>query len=174
MALQYDRRSRDQIAAITVRFPRTRSYGSARLTFGHLPGREQYKNGLYFVRINVSILTRWLPPNYGRPTTDASKYNRLYNVTTIQHRLNNKRNNNLGWPLGSQDTTGHWPDVYMGICEGTGVCLMGTNIPLNSPHPGGVNFLMADGSVSFISDELGLDVLGRFATKDDGQVISVE
>jgi len=119
-------------------------------------------------------ISRWLPPNYGRPTTYANNDNRLYNVTTIQHRLNNKRNNNLGWPLGSQDTTGHWPDVYMGICEGTGVCLMGTNIPLNSPHPGGVNFLMADGSVSFISDELGLDVLGRFATKDDGQVISLE
>ena len=45
------------------------------------------------------------------------------------------------------------------------------NHPLNSTHPGGVNALLSDGAVRFLSDTLGLDVLANLATRDDGTVL---
>ncbi len=45
----------------------------------------------------------------------------------------------------------------------------GHNHGLNSPHVGGVNVLMADGSVRFLSDDIDLRVLLLHATRDDGQ-----
>jgi prepilin-type processing-associated H-X9-DG protein len=53
------------------------------------------------------------------------------------------------------------------------VCYVsGTNTPLTSAHSGGVNGLMGDGSVRFLSDAMPLRTLGLLATRDDGQVVT--
>jgi prepilin-type processing-associated H-X9-DG protein len=48
----------------------------------------------------------------------------------------------------------------------------GANVPLVSPHSGGVNALFGDGSVRFLSDGLDILTLARLATRDDGGVVS--
>ena len=48
----------------------------------------------------------------------------------------------------------------------------GSNLPLASEHPGGVNVTTGDGAVMFLSDDTNMVVLKRLATKDDGQVAS--
>lgn len=79
---------------------------------------------------------------------------RTFGVTTIRYAINRK----TGWPN---------PD---GDCANTGVCEnTGTNIPLNSPHPGGVNGLMGDGSVRPLADSIAIDILAQLATRDDGK-----
>lgn len=84
------------------------------------------------------------PPNLG--TTD----NRAFQMTTIRYQINRK----TGWTEN---------------CGGTGVCSnMGTNIPLNSAHTGGVNALMGDASVRFLRDSTSLQTLAQLATRDDG------
>ncbi len=47
----------------------------------------------------------------------------------------------------------------------------GNNNGIFSPHTGGVQALMADGAVRFISENLELLTLRRLATRDDGQVV---
>jgi prepilin-type N-terminal cleavage/methylation domain-containing protein/prepilin-type processing-associated H-X9-DG protein len=47
------------------------------------------------------------------------------------------------------------------------------NVPLVSPHGGGVNVLVGDGSVRFLSDSTDLLMLARFATRDDGQTVNL-
>ncbi len=42
-----------------------------------------------------------------------------------------------------------------------------------SLHPGGVNFLFADGSVRFVSQTTPVTVLGRLATMDQGEVVNL-
>ncbi len=82
---------------------------------------------------------------------------RHFQMTTIRYRLNQKNG---------------WPD-HPGNCGATGVCEnVGSNVPLNSAHPGGVTALMGDGSVRFLNDDTSLDLLARFATRDDGQPVS--
>lgn len=88
------------------------------------------------------------PPNYS-PGGDA----RAFQQSTIRYPINKKR----GWPNG-------------GNCGSMGVCAnMGDNIPLNAAHPGGVNALLCDGSVRFISQTVPLSLVARLATRDDGQ-----
>jgi prepilin-type N-terminal cleavage/methylation domain-containing protein/prepilin-type processing-associated H-X9-DG protein len=92
-------------------------------------------------------------PSGGATNQDA----RLFQATTIRYAINQK----TGWPN------------YPGDCGNTGVCEnMGSNIPLNSAHTGGVNALMGDGSVRFLSDQTPLSVLGGLATRDDGLPIT--
>jgi hypothetical protein len=43
------------------------------------------------------------------------------------------------------------------------------NTPLASAHPGGVEAVLADGSVRFITDVMDLTTLKRLADRDDGQ-----
>jgi prepilin-type N-terminal cleavage/methylation domain-containing protein/prepilin-type processing-associated H-X9-DG protein len=109
---------------------------------------------------NASSRNGWLmgagstgiPPNYL-----AGGNNRAFNITTIRWPINLKSNN--------------WPDAP-GNCFTTGVCEdQGGNIPLNSTHDGGVNVLLADGSVRFVADSTPLAALGMLATRDDGLVI---
>jgi prepilin-type N-terminal cleavage/methylation domain-containing protein/prepilin-type processing-associated H-X9-DG protein len=81
---------------------------------------------------------------------------RHFQMTTIRYQINRK----TGWPAG--------PDGH-GDCSTTGVCRnSGNNIPLTSAHPGGVNALLADGSVRFLPDSTPLNILAQLATRDDG------
>ena len=45
------------------------------------------------------------------------------------------------------------------------------NTPLSSAHPGGVQIVLADGSVRFISDNIDLPTLQNVADRDDGNVL---
>jgi prepilin-type N-terminal cleavage/methylation domain-containing protein/prepilin-type processing-associated H-X9-DG protein len=47
----------------------------------------------------------------------------------------------------------------------------GPNNPLTSAHPGGVQILLADGSVRFINDNLDLRTLKQLAHRSDGEVL---
>ena len=91
--------------------------------------------------------------------------NRLFNMTTIRYRINDKRNyanNNLGWP--------NWP----GHCGQVGMCENSSaNMPLSAAHPGGTMIALADGSVRFLPETMDLAVLGRLAIRDDGQPIQL-
>jgi prepilin-type N-terminal cleavage/methylation domain-containing protein len=120
---------------------------------------------------------------YGPPPTDASwhwngAYSgdwRAFNTTTIRYAINKKS----GWANGGLATppTGYFSaslNIYFGNCAAGGVCLQtGSNTPLNSAHPGGVNALIGDGSVRFLSDNTALDTLKALATRDDGQVVNL-
>lgn len=91
---------------------------------------------------------RVAPPGFG-----SGGDNRTFQMTTIRYAINQK----TGWTNAP------------GNCAGTGVCdNMGTNIPLNSTHTGGVNILLADGSVRFLADSTPIQVLAQLATRDDG------
>jgi hypothetical protein len=45
----------------------------------------------------------------------------------------------------------------------------GANNPLSSLHTGGVQILLSDGSVRFISNNMHLETLKQLATRDDGR-----
>jgi prepilin-type N-terminal cleavage/methylation domain-containing protein/prepilin-type processing-associated H-X9-DG protein len=79
--------------------------------------------------------------------------------TTIRYRINQK----TGWTLGAAN---------VGVC-GSRWNSEGANVPLVSPHSGGVNVLVGDGSVRFLSDSTDLLMLARFATRDDGGVLNL-
>jgi prepilin-type N-terminal cleavage/methylation domain-containing protein/prepilin-type processing-associated H-X9-DG protein len=88
-------------------------------------------------------------PTGGANVGDA----RTFQMTTIRYRINQK--------------TG-WVDPP-GDCGNTGVCdNVGTNIPLNSAHSGGVNALYGDGSVKFLRDSITVATLAQLATRNDG------
>jgi len=53
-----------------------------------------------------------------------------------------------------------------GVCNNDGA-----NNGIFSPHTGGVQALLGDGSVKFISDNIDLSTLKRAATRNDGQVL---
>jgi prepilin-type N-terminal cleavage/methylation domain-containing protein/prepilin-type processing-associated H-X9-DG protein len=83
---------------------------------------------------------------------------RHFNITSVRYKINQKN----GW-------------TNAGNCPSDGVCPnTGQNIPLNSAHSGGVNGLLGDGSVRFITDSIGIDVLGRLCTRDDGQPVTLD
>ncbi|MDY3559732.1 DUF1559 domain-containing protein [Gemmata sp. JC673] len=48
----------------------------------------------------------------------------------------------------------------------------GPNFPLNSGHSGGVNIVLADGSVRFFSNSLALATIHNFSTRDGGEIIT--
>lgn len=88
------------------------------------------------------------PPTYGSGG-DARTMNQL----SLRYLINQKR----GWPNSP------------GNCGSTGVCdNIGTNTPLTSAHPGGIDILLADGSCRFVQETLDATTLGRLATRDDG------
>ncbi len=78
-----------------------------------------------------------IPPDYAEPTP-------AYNLTTIHYQPN--------------ETKYDLPGVYTGH---------GSNNPLLSAHPGGVNALLLGGAVTFVPNEIDLIVLKYFATRDE-------
>ena len=88
------------------------------------------------------------PPNYG-----AGGDARAMQMTTIRYPLNQK----TGWT----DTPGNCSS--QGVCDNTG-----QNIPLNSPHTGGVNVSLGDGSVRFVANSVTIATLAQLAIRDDG------
>jgi len=76
---------------------------------------------------------------------------RAFNITTIRYQINQL----TGWTAN---------------CGGTRVCdNTGQNIPLNSGHSNGVNALLGDGHVIFLSNTIPLTTLQVLAIRDDGQ-----
>jgi len=94
------------------------------------------------------------PPNsWGRGGDDRS-----FQMVTIRYPINMKKGpTGTGWPNPPGDCGG------LGVCDNTP-----SNVPLNSAHAGGVNALLADGSVRFLRDSLTLQVLAQLAIRDDG------
>ena len=90
-------------------------------------------------------------------TGQANGDNRAFNITTIRYSINQK----TGW------TNAPGNCGAQGVCDNTG-----QNIPLNSSHTGGVQCLLGDGSVRFVSQSIPIITLGQLATRDDGLVIS--
>jgi len=84
-----------------------------------------------------------------------------YNFTTIRYPPNLKSN---AWVANSGG-------VGSGPFCGGGVP---TNVPLNSPHSGGVSALLLDGAVIFLADTVSLQTLAQLATRDDGGTVSIE
>jgi prepilin-type N-terminal cleavage/methylation domain-containing protein len=101
----------------------------------------------------------------GNPNIGNGGDNRLFNMTTVRYRVNDKRNYsnaNLGWP--------NWPGHcgQVGLCQNTS-----SNVPLNSAHTGGVLIALVDGSVRFLADGTDPVLLARASIRDDGAAITL-
>ena len=83
----------------------------------------------------------------------GSNEDRIFNLTVLAHRLNNK-------------------DADDVIATGGGGNV-GANRPLVSSHTGGVNVALGDGSVHFLSDSFDETTLFNLADRDDGNVANV-
>jgi prepilin-type N-terminal cleavage/methylation domain-containing protein/prepilin-type processing-associated H-X9-DG protein len=87
--------------------------------------------------------------------------NRAQHFTTIRYRINQKT-----W-LRTAANTGVFSASQPWKSEGA-------NVPLASEHSGGVNALAGDGSVRFLRDSTDLLMLARYATRDDGGVMTID
>jgi len=90
-----------------------------------------------------------VPPNL-QPNS-ANSDQRCFNLTTVRYSPNQE-------PFANQ--------LFPGMGSN-----MGANNPLMSFHQGGVQILLADGAVRFISENLDLETLKKLATRDDRQVV---
>jgi len=95
-----------------------------------------------------------------RPMQDWSD-NRAQHFTTIRYLPNQ-----TVWPR-NQANTGVYSASHSWKCEGS-------NVPLSSQHPGGVNALLGDGSVRFVRNTINILQLARFGTRDDGQIVQID
>jgi len=96
--------------------------------------------------------------NVGQMTKDTDGRGQTF--TTIRYAINQK----TGWQKG-QDNVGVSPSQWQSE---------GANVPLVSPHSGGVNALAGDGSVRFLRNSTDLLTLARYATRDDGGVFNLD
>ncbi len=81
---------------------------------------------------------------------------------------------NVVWPLNTRETVlcyrqGSKP----GGCPDGSDLLKFNNIPFGSRHPGGAHFVMADGSVQFLSETISLDLYQEMATRKGGELASL-
>jgi prepilin-type N-terminal cleavage/methylation domain-containing protein/prepilin-type processing-associated H-X9-DG protein len=84
---------------------------------------------------------------WGPRTNPAAKDDRIWNLTTVYHKINEK----------NYDLLGNHAD--------------GPNISIQSAHSGGANVLLCDGSVRFLRESLDLQTLYNLANRDDGKVL---
>jgi len=75
------------------------------------------------------------------------QYNRVFNVTIVMHRLNDKYHDNIGVPRD------------------------GPNTPIQSIHPGGAHVGLVDGSVRFLTEGIDIQTLYNLANRNDGNPI---
>jgi len=80
--------------------------------------------------------------------------NSLYNCTTLRYIIN--PGSSLTFSTDASD----------------GVHFRGYNSPLRSSHPGGVQMLLGDASVRFVSDSIALTTLAQLANRSDGLVLN--
>ncbi len=97
-------------------------------------------------RTDAGYKRSWLmgTPGVGTPPDYHSRFP-AWNITTIGHPINHRIYHTFG--------------VYSDN---------GPNNPLISPHPRGVNMLLADGAVVFADENMTMLVLKRMSTRDDG------
>ena len=101
-------------------------------------------------RIDGAAVKGWIAGTraYGTPPDyDGTRNSPSWNITTVKHPPNTK--------------------VYElpGISDNRG-----PNNPLSSPHDGGVNSLILDGAVRFLSEKIDTLSLKQLATRDDGAI----
>ncbi len=97
--------------------------------------------------------------------TSTNSTDRHFNCTTIRYRPNDIRNagaGGVGWTGAAQPYT-----------QGIGADC-GSNHPLSSYHAGGVQVLMGDGAVKFVSENIDFTTLCKLAVRDDGEVATLE
>ena len=79
-----------------------------------------------------------------------------------------------GWSLFNTIVPPSSPQYSFACCswvQGDG-CDDGSYFPANSNHPGGANFLFADGSVHFLKSSIAIKTYWALGTKANGEVIS--
>ncbi|MEZ6066405.1 MAG: DUF1559 domain-containing protein [Planctomycetaceae bacterium] len=87
-----------------------------------------------------------------RPISSGHNWGRQFNMTTVRFPPNARVvNNDPAWP---------------GVGDN-----YGSNNPLNSAHPGGVQVLMGDDVVKFVSENIDMLTFRRALTRDDGQPV---
>ncbi len=69
-----------------------------------------------------------------------------------------------------------WAPAYPGVSLGTTEGDFNVNLAANlttwrSDHPGGAQFLLADGSVQFVSESVDADLLDNLAARADGEIV---
>jgi prepilin-type N-terminal cleavage/methylation domain-containing protein/prepilin-type processing-associated H-X9-DG protein len=97
---------------------------------------------------------------YGIQVTACGGFNAMFNAWSIslRHASNFRETKN---PLNTLPGKG-----FGGTC--------GTNGAFGSLHPGGANFLFADGSVRFIKNTISLPIYWAISTRADGEVVSAD
>jgi len=83
--------------------------------------------------------------------------NRAYQTVTLRYQIGQTQ----GWAKSNGNANG--VDQYGPA-----------NTPISSPHAGGATVARADGTVAFLRDGTALDVLSKFAVKDDGQIFTLD
>lgn len=100
----------------------------------------------------IGVGTTAVPPTFtGNPFT--------FGFYTIRYPINKNR----GWAD---------PNGNMALGVGNQTYIAGANMPLNSAHPGGIDILLCDGSVRFLSEAIKLSTLARLANRSDGRPIA--
>lgn len=89
------------------------------------------------------------PPNLQPDPADTDQ--RCFNLTTVRYSPNQE-------PFANQLFPGMGSNV-------------GANNPLMSYHVGGVQILLTDGAVRFLSENINLETLKHLSVRDDGQVV---
>ena len=123
---------------------------------GEMSGRLKRLDGTYSWPSPSGTTHGWImgtrvsgtPPNLD-PSNSGDE--RCFNMVTIRYSPNQE-------PFANQ--------LFPGMGSN-----QGANNPLSSLHTGGVQILMADGAVRFISNNMHLETLKQLSTRDDGQVV---